>query len=220
MRTEIDLRSIQQLDRSYSVNGHIYVHLIHGCNSKSSCYCYTCSCLLQGFPAVLAFLIPVALCVSVNTISFVFIFRSLMKSGSTITSTKKTTGIEQARRGAAISVYLGLTWIFGLFGIGDAKLYFQYLFCIFNSFQGFMIFLFYCVFSVEVRAKYRARFFNSPPKRSKLHDKAPTPFASETTLASVLELQNIAAAIHGGPSQDLDLGRMHVIRGHVYEKCQ
>ena len=76
------------------------------------------SCLLQGFPAVLAFLIPVALCVSVNTIGFVLILRSLIKSSSTITSTKKTSGVEQARRGAAISVYLGLTWIAGFLAIG------------------------------------------------------------------------------------------------------
>ena len=109
---------------------------------------------------MLAFLIPVALCVSVNTIAFVFILRSLIKSGSKITSTKKTSRVEQARRGAAISVYLGLTWISGFLAIGDAKLVFQYLFCIFNSLQGFLIFLFYCVFSTEVRAKYRSRFCN------------------------------------------------------------
>ena len=109
---------------------------------------------------MLAFLIPVALCVSVNTIAFVFILRSLIKSGSKITSTKKTSRFEQARRGAAISVYLGLTWISGFLAIGDVKLVFQYLFCIFNSLQGFLIFLFYCVFSTEVRAKYRSQFCN------------------------------------------------------------
>ena len=115
---------------------------------------------------MLAFLIPVALCVSVNTISFVCILRSLMKSGSTITSTKKTSGVEQARRGAAISVYLGLTWMSGVLAIGDAKLFFQYLFCIFNSMQGFLIFLFYCVLSTEVRAKYRSRFCNKASSNS------------------------------------------------------
>ena len=171
---------------------------------------------------MLAFLIPVALCVSVNTISFLFILRSLLKSGSTITSTKKTSGVEQARRGAAISVYLGLTWMSGLLAVGDAKLLFQYLFCIFNSLQGFMIFLFYCVFSAEVRAKYRARFFNSPSKRSKLPAQALTQFTSESTLGGgMLEIQKIAATLNGGPS-DLDLsGRMRSIRdNNVYEKCQ
>ena len=139
---------------------------MHACNYISLCFCCICSCLLQGFPAILAFLIPVALCVSVNTVSFVSILRSLTKSGSTITSTKKTSGVEQARRGAAISVYLGLTWISGLLAIRDAKLFFQYLFCIFNSMQGFLIFLFYCVLSTEVRAKYRSRFCNKAPSNS------------------------------------------------------
>ena len=96
---------------------------------------------------------------------FVLILRSLIKSSSTITSTKKTSGVEQARRGVAISVYLGLTWIAGFLAIGDVKLVFQYLFFIFNSLQGFLIFLFYCVLSTEVREKYRSRFWKETVRR-------------------------------------------------------
>ena len=153
------------------------------------------SCLLQGFPAVLAFLIPVALCVSVNTIGFVLILRSLIKSSSTITSTKKTSGVEQARRGAAISVYLGLTWIAGFLAIGDVKLVFQYLFFIFNSLQGFLIFLFYCVLSTEVRAKYRSRFWketvsNPPTDRS----------TSMTSEPMTLEMKHQEGEVNDGAS--------------------
>ncbi|XP_066913182.1 adhesion G-protein coupled receptor G2-like, partial [Clytia hemisphaerica] len=37
---------------------------------------------------------------------------------------------------------LGLTWIFGLLAVGETRLVFQYLFCIFNSLQGAFIFYF------------------------------------------------------------------------------
>lgn len=38
---------------------------------------------------------------------------------------------------------LGLAWVFGFVSIGDARLVFAYLFCIFNSMQGFAIFVFF-----------------------------------------------------------------------------
>nr|XP_058952786.1 adhesion G-protein coupled receptor D1-like [Pocillopora verrucosa] len=46
---------------------------------------------------------------------------------------------------------LGLTWIFGILTVTDAGLVFQYLFTIFNSLQGFFIFLFHVVRSKEIR---------------------------------------------------------------------
>ena len=144
---------------------------------------------------MLAFVIPVGLSVSFNTISFVSILRSLMKSDSAITSTKKTSGVEQARRGAVISVYLGLAWISGLLAIRDAKLSFRYLFCIFNSMQGFLIFLFYCVFSTEVRSKYRSRFFNKAP--SNLPSEEPNSMASES---EILEMKQQTTAAQAGTS--------------------
>ena len=45
----------------------------------------------------------------------------------------------------------GLTWVFGALTISDASLPFQILFVIFNGFQGFFIFLFFCVFSKDAR---------------------------------------------------------------------
>ena len=86
---------------------------------------------------------------------FVLIFHSILTSGKKVAVDRKVDGVRQARRGATIMVVLGLTWLFGVFAIKDAKLPFQYLFCIFNAFQGLLVFIFYCVLSVETRAKYR-----------------------------------------------------------------
>ncbi|XP_060078555.1 adhesion G-protein coupled receptor D1-like [Ylistrum balloti] len=46
---------------------------------------------------------------------------------------------------------LGLTWLFGLLAVNEDMIVFQYLFAIFNSLQGFFIFLFHCAFNLEVR---------------------------------------------------------------------
>ena len=45
----------------------------------------------------------------------------------------------------------GLTWLFGAFTVREASVVFQTLFAIFNSLQGFFIFLFFCVFGREGR---------------------------------------------------------------------
>ena len=59
------------------------------------------------------------------------------------------------RTGIAVMLLLGLTWLFGALAIGRAKLVFEYLFCIFNSAQGFSIFIFYCLMRSEVRKKWK-----------------------------------------------------------------
>ena len=46
---------------------------------------------------------------------------------------------------------LGVWWLFGMFAVDDkTMIVFQYLFVIFNSSQGFFIFLFHFVFNSEV----------------------------------------------------------------------
>lgn len=48
-------------------------------------------------------------------------------------------------------VLLGITWIFGAFAVGPARLPFMYVFCILNSSQGFIIFLVRCLLYEETR---------------------------------------------------------------------
>ena len=60
-----------------------------------------------------------------------------------MTADRRTSGITQARRAIAILVVLGLTWIFGVLAINDARLAFKYLFCVFISLQGLLVFIFY-----------------------------------------------------------------------------
>ena len=94
-----------------------------------------------------------------NFVVFILIVRSLLTSGNKVTTDRKTSSITQARRSFAILVVLGLTWIFGILAIKDAKLVFQYLFCIFNSFQGLLVFIFYCVLPRDTRRKWKSLCF-------------------------------------------------------------
>ena len=50
-----------------------------------------------------------------------------------------------------VMALFGLTWVFGALTVREASTAFQFLFAIFNSLQGFFIFLFFCVFGKEGR---------------------------------------------------------------------
>ena len=116
------------------------------------------SCRLHGVPFIVAFLVPVCLIIFGNMVTFCLIIRSLIKSGDKVTAIKKVSGFQQARKAIAITVLLGLTWIFGVLAIRDAKLAFEYLFCIFNTLQGLFIFIFFCVLPTTTREKLRNLF--------------------------------------------------------------
>ncbi|XP_042354504.1 adhesion G-protein coupled receptor G2 isoform X2 [Plectropomus leopardus] len=65
------------------------------------------------------------------------------------------TTLQDMRSVAGITVLLGLTWGFAFFAWGPVNLAFMYLFAIFNSLQGFFIFLFYCALKENVRRQWR-----------------------------------------------------------------
>ncbi|XP_065818807.1 adhesion G-protein coupled receptor G2 [Labrus bergylta] len=63
--------------------------------------------------------------------------------------------LQDARSVAGITILLGLTWGFAFFAWGPVNLPFMYLFAIFNSLQGFFIFIFHCAVKESVRKQWR-----------------------------------------------------------------
>ena len=123
------------------------------------------SCRLHGVPFFVAFVTPVILILAGNIVVFCLVIRSLLTSGKRVTSSRKVSSLQQARQGIAIMVLLGLTWVFGFLAIDDAKLAFQWLFCIFNSLQGFLVFILFCILPAGTRKLLRKLFSkksNSP----------------------------------------------------------
>ena len=120
------------------------------------------SCFISD-PAVffVTFLGPIFVILLFNVVIFVMVIRVLIKhTQNKIDRTKeqmnKKTAIRLLTSIAGVMSLFGLTWLFGALtvtGFGDARAStaFQVLFVIFNAFQGFFIFLFFCVFSKDAR---------------------------------------------------------------------
>ena len=109
------------------------------------------SCFLHGLPFYISVFTPAAVVLFMNFIMFVLTMYSLSQMGKEVSQENKMKGYHRVKVALAIMVLLGLTWFFGALAIGSARLLFQYLFCIFNSLQGFAIFWFHCIRQPEVR---------------------------------------------------------------------
>ncbi|CAB4005878.1 adhesion G -coupled receptor L3-like [Paramuricea clavata] len=116
-----------------------------GYGTESSCW------LSVENKVIWAFVGPAFLVILANTIVFVMILRT-MKNFHTI---KQQTNIAKVKSGVktAVAIFpiLGLTWVFGLMTFNRETLVFRYLFAVFNSAQGMLIFLFNCVLNKQMR---------------------------------------------------------------------
>ena len=99
-----------------------------------------------------AFMTPVAFVIFINTITFLLIMYKLATRPPNAADPDRTSeGLLKIKRAFGILILVGITWMFGFFAVREARLVFQYLFAIFNSLQGFAIFMFYCVIQKKVR---------------------------------------------------------------------
>ncbi|EGD77908.1 hypothetical protein PTSG_09543 [Salpingoeca rosetta] len=98
-----------------------------------------------------AFLGPMCLAILVNIVFFVRIMRSIL-SVSVANADKATRQrfIRGVRASASFLSIMGVTWVFGALLFSGAVAV-QYLFTIFNVFQGLFIFIFHCVWNASVR---------------------------------------------------------------------
>ncbi|XP_051972056.1 adhesion G-protein coupled receptor G2 [Xyrauchen texanus] len=64
-------------------------------------------------------------------------------------------GWQEMRSVTGLTVLLGLTWGFAFFAWEPVNLAFMYLFAIFNTLQGFFIFVFHCAMKENVRRQWR-----------------------------------------------------------------
>ena len=66
------------------------------------------------------------------------------------------TQVEKVKAGlkatAVILPLLGITWLFGLLSFSSSTVAFKYIFAIFNSLQGLMIFIFHCLLNKQVKS--------------------------------------------------------------------
>jgi hypothetical protein len=119
-----------------------------------------CWLSMNGF--YFAFLIPLGLVMVTNIIFFILIIKGLTcdrPQGLQSTQTKNELVQLQLLALICCFILMGLTWIFALFAvIKSAALVMQILFCVFNSLQGFLIFLFLNVREKSVRKAWFSLF--------------------------------------------------------------
>ena len=106
--------------------------------------------------------------------------------------------------GGVMSLF-GLTWLFAILTISVPGLreIFQILFTIFNSFQGFFIFLFFCVLNKEARDSWRELFSRGEKREPRLlKGSSSSKHTSTTTVDHKLSVPYISATTD---SKALDL---------------
>ena len=125
-------------------------------------WCFVlCSCFLYIGPAqYYGLLVPIGLIIVHNIVTFILVVRSLINSdmGGNANKKKKTQMQKLSCRlqnAVCMSVLLGLSWGFGFLSIAFPSFVYQLIFCIANSFQGFLVFMLFCVRSADVRKAWR-----------------------------------------------------------------
>ncbi|CAL1531495.1 unnamed protein product [Lymnaea stagnalis] len=110
---------------------------------------------------------PCCLIIIINTVVFIMVARVILKPKFQQQLNNDTVTITPAQiRGAfTVMFLLGITWVFGPLAINEAKLVFSYIFCICNSLQGFLIFVFRCLLNPEAKLAWVQLFQTGTLKR-------------------------------------------------------
>ena len=109
-----------------------------------------------------AFLAPIIVVLIFNFVIFIWIIVVLIRHTKGIAARKKESVSNKTILRLIISIsgvmfLFGLTWLFAIltFSVTGLRETFQILFTIFNSLQGFFVFLFFCVFNNEAREAWK-----------------------------------------------------------------
>ena len=109
------------------------------------------------------FLGPIFAVLLFNIVMFLLVVRVLIKhSRRKIVESKNAKKYKSTLKTlisiVSIMAMFGLSWLFGAFTISGASQVFSWLFVIFNSLQGFVLFLFFCVIGKDPREEWKSVF--------------------------------------------------------------
>ncbi|XP_043552682.1 adhesion G-protein coupled receptor G6 [Chiloscyllium plagiosum] len=92
----------------------------------------------------------------VNVAMFIVVLMQICgRSGKKSHRNLKEEALRNLRSVISLTFLLGMTWGFAFFAWGPVNLAFMYLFAIFNSLQGFFIFMFHCALKENVQKQWR-----------------------------------------------------------------
>ncbi|KAH9492881.1 Adhesion G protein-coupled receptor L4 [Bulinus truncatus] len=120
-----------------------------------------------------AFLGPLIAVIFVNMLVLVLVIRVYLASHAVMCQTNVYRTVSAIRAIIVLVPLFGLTWVFGLMFNYYDHIVLQYLFVIFNTLQGFLIFLFHCVNQRQIkeafksfRRRQQARSLEATPKNT------------------------------------------------------
>ncbi|XP_063794623.1 adhesion G-protein coupled receptor G4 [Pseudophryne corroboree] len=90
-----------------------------------------------------------------NISMFIVVLLQIKSLKSTRIKDWKTLFLHDIKNTLSLAFLLGLTWGFAFFAWGPVRIAFLYLFAIFNTLQGFFIFVFHCLIKDSVRKQWR-----------------------------------------------------------------
>ena len=130
--------------------------LLHSCTS---------SCFISHVGVFFgAFLGPIFAVILFNGAIFIVVSAVLVKHALRKSKHKKSkTAVRLVVVIAGLTLLFGLTWAFGALTVSAARLTFSILFVVFNAFQGFFIFLMFCVMSTDVWQAWGRLLGKEPP---------------------------------------------------------
>ncbi|KAK7491589.1 hypothetical protein BaRGS_00017228, partial [Batillaria attramentaria] len=102
-----------------------------------------------------AFVGPALAALLANFVFVALVIKALMSSTHLLTKSQRDRAKSILKAICVMTPILGLTWVFGVFSVNEETVAFQYLFLIFNTLQGFLIFLFHCLLSKQVREGFK-----------------------------------------------------------------
>ena len=133
------------------------------------------SCFLSDAGAFWGtFLAPILIILFFNVVIFIWISAVLIhharcKASRKKEATKNKNFVQLMISVGGVMFLFGLTWLFAIltFSVTGLRETFQILFTLFNSFQGFFIFLFFCAINKEARESWKELFGSG--RQSLLH---------------------------------------------------
>uniref|UniRef100_A0AAQ4PRG3 Adhesion G protein-coupled receptor D1 n=1 Tax=Gasterosteus aculeatus aculeatus TaxID=481459 RepID=A0AAQ4PRG3_GASAC len=107
--------------------------------------------------AIWAFVAPALFVIVVNIGILISVTRIISRiSGESYKVHGDANAVKLTVKAVAVLLpILGISWIFGVLAINSHSLPFLYIFAVFNSLQGFFVFLFHCLLNSEVRAAFK-----------------------------------------------------------------
>uniref|UniRef100_A0A671TJR4 Adhesion G protein-coupled receptor D1 n=1 Tax=Sparus aurata TaxID=8175 RepID=A0A671TJR4_SPAAU len=125
-------------------------------------FCFFNSCFLSCWlslknGAIWAFVAPALFVIVVNIGILISVTRIISRiSGESYKVHGDANAVRLTAKAVAVLLpILGISWIFGVLAVNTHSLPFLYIFAVFNSLQGFFVFLFHCLLNSEVRAAFK-----------------------------------------------------------------